>query len=255
MSIALHKLQAGFTAALRDPDLPPPGFIQAASAGQSRLRFNIYRNNMHASLAAALEARFPVLRRLVGDEFFRAMALVFVRQQPPASPVLARYGAGFAAFLRGFAPVRDLPYLPDMAALEWARSEAYHAADAPVAAIDALAALPHEQLPGARLVPHPALRLVVSAYPIVSLWQTNSHDAEVRPLGADAAGETALVTRPLLEVLVTVLPPGGAAFIAALQAGAGFAEAAEAATAAGADLAPLLALLFDAGAIAGIAAC
>ncbi len=254
MSAALHKLQADFTAALRDPDRPPPAAIRATSAAQCRARFNIYRNNMHASLAAALESRFPVIRRLVGDEFFRAMALVFVQQRPPSSPVLARYGAGFAAFLDAFEPVRDLPYLPDIARLEWARNEAYHAADAPAAGIADLAALPETALPMARLRLHPALRLVLSEYPIVSLWQTNSHDAEVRPLGADAPGETALVTRPLLEVQVTALPPGGAAFIAAVQRGASFAEAADAALDGGTDLPSLLATLFDAGAITGIAA-
>ncbi|WP_428248970.1 putative DNA-binding domain-containing protein [Ferrovibrio sp.] len=254
MSAALHKLQADFTAALRDPDRPPPAAIRATSAAQCRAHFNIHRNNMHVSLAAVLEARFPVIRRLVGDEFFHAMALVFVRQLPPASPVLARYGKGFGAFLQDFAPVRDLPYLPDMAALEWARSEAYHAADAPAASIADLAALPETALPMARLRLHPALRLEVSDYPIVSLWQTNSHDAEVRPLGAEMPGETALVTRPLLDVLVMALPPGGAAFITAVQAGAGFAAAADAALDHGADLPSLLATLFDAGAITGIAA-
>ncbi|WP_430396897.1 DNA-binding domain-containing protein [Ferrovibrio sp.] len=244
MSAALHALQASFADALLDPDA-------AAPAGLADRRFTIYRNNVQASLAAALEARFPVIRRLVGDEFCRALMLSFLRTAPPNGPVLARYGAGLADFLENFPPARELPYLADMARLEWARSEVYHAADASALRIDALAQLPQDKLPAARLLLHPALRLVVSAYPIVSLWHTNAHDAEVRPLSDTLAGEAALITRPHLEVLVTALPEGGAAFLAALLRGAAFAEAAEAAGPE-ADLPRLLATLFDAGAIAGI---
>lgn len=245
--ISLQQLQADFAAALFDPARPPPDGLRAGDAA----RLAIYRNNVHAGLAAVLEARYPVIRRLVGDAFFRALALAFLRRQPPRSPVLARYGGGFARFLRQFEPVRTLPYLPDMAALEWARHRAHHAADAATAAIADLAAVPAARLATTRLAVHPAASAVASAYPIVALWRTNTHDENVRPLGPGLPGETALITRPGLDVLVTALPPGGAALLSALRRGAPLAAAAQAIEPQ-TDLPRLLATLFDTGAIAGI---
>ena len=92
-------------------------------------RFAIYRNNVMHSLSQALAQRFPVVQRLVGAEFFAAMAAEFIRAHPPASPVLLLWGGDFAGFLSHFPPVRALPYLPDVARIEHARGQSYHAAD------------------------------------------------------------------------------------------------------------------------------
>ena len=81
--------------------------------------------------------RYPVTRRLVGDDFFRAMARAFVAAQKPRSPVLIHYGADFPAFVEAFEPAREIPYLTDVARLENAWVEAYHAAEAPALALEA----------------------------------------------------------------------------------------------------------------------
>lgn len=250
----IAPLQRVFAAALMRPELPAPAGIAGRSEAQRTRRFNVYRNNVHASLAAALAARFPVVERLVGSEFFRAMALVFIERHPPASPVLAEYGGRFPAFLEVFEPVTELLYLPDVARLEWLRNLAYHAEDAVPAAISALAEVPAGELVHVRLVPHPAMSWLASDYPIVSIWRTNTHDESVRPLGADAAGEIALVTRPGLDVLVTGLPAGGGAFVAAIERGANLGTAAcEAGEDTPAfDLPATLAALFGSGAITRI---
>jgi hypothetical protein len=251
---SIASLQRQFAAALMQPALPVPAAVASKSQAQRIRRFNIYRNNVHSSLATALAARFPVIERLVGEEFFLAMALVFIERHPPSSPVLSEYGAHFPAFLESFDPVVDLPYLPDVARLEWLRNIAYHAADAETVAISALANAPSTELAFTHLVLHPATGCVASDYPIVSIWRTNTHDQEVTPIGAEATGETALVTRPGLEVFVTMLPPGGAAFLAALARGADLDAAVRHATELmpSLDLPAILAALFGGGAIARI---
>jgi hypothetical protein len=214
-------------------------------------RFAVYRNNVKASLIATLTARYPVIQRLVGEEFFEATALVFVERHPPHSPVLAEYGAAFAAFLGSFEPAADLPYLADVARLEWARHEAFHAADAESSPIGRLAALGADDLEPARLILHPAATVVASPWPIVSIWMTNTFDAETRRIGPDLPGEIALVTRPDQEIFVNVLPPGADFLFATLADDIPLGEAV-AKLPDGFDLSTTLALLFSAGAVSGL---
>lgn len=216
-------------------------------------RAAIHRNNVQASLSAALGARFPVVARLVGPEFFGALARQFIAQHPPTSPVLAEYGAKFADFLDAFEPAREVPYLADIARLEWARHLAWHAEDATVLTIERLAAVAPDRLERVRLGLHPAAAVVASAWPVVSIWTTNAFDAEVRPVGADAGSECALVTRPELHVLVNALPAGGDLLFAALAEGRNLAEAvARAAPVEGFDTATALSVLFRSGAVAAL---
>src|SRR4029453_14611961 len=92
----------------------PTGLARKAEGAPSR-RFGVYRNNVYAGLIDVLAGRFPVVARLVGEEFFRAMARDYVEREPPSSAVLLRYGAGFADFIAGFPQAATVPYLADMA--------------------------------------------------------------------------------------------------------------------------------------------
>ncbi len=250
----LAEMQKAFAAALWQPDGELPPSISGLREAHRNKRFNVYRNNVNASLAAALTARFPVVERLVGAEFFRAMALVFIRTAPPNSPVLSQYGEAFPSFLERFEPVASLPYLPDVARLEWARNRAYHAADAAHAAITKLANVAPRHLPGVRFAIHPAAALLASPYPIVSIWTTNTHDDMVKAIGLDLTGECALVTRPGLEVLVTTLPDASHSFLAAIALGRTLGDAATTAHCAmpGFDLSQTLAIAFGCGWISDI---
>lgn len=249
----LADLQAGFAAALTDPALPaPPEVLRQVKLPQSR-RFDVYRNNMMVSLIEALETTFPVVRRLVGADFFKAAAKTHIRRAPPRSPVLLLYGEGFGDFLDGFPPAAGVPYLGDVARLEWARVKAYHAADAAPLGIDRLAGLPQDTLPDLRFTLHPSLSLIASRYPLASLWAATG--------GADPAaevdmkrGEAVAVLRPALSVDVRLLPPGGHGFMARLAAGATLGEAAEVAAGSCADfdLAEHLQGLFQLGAVTAI---
>jgi Putative DNA-binding domain len=234
-----------FARALLDPALPPPCALPER-------RFAVHRNNVVAALVDALAERFPVTLRLVGEEFFRAMAGAHVRRTPPSSPILAQYGAEFPIFIEGFAPARELPFLADVARLEYAVGLAYHAADAtPLPLEDIAEALKCE--PDRRLVLHPSVQFVSSRHPIVSIWRVNMSDA---PRGIDLRNaQDALLSRCDGEVEVSALPAGGFRFTRALAQGARLSEAAAEgeASAESFDLASCLGALFLARAIVAIA--
>lgn len=241
--------QGAFAAALLDPALPCPAGLCAPAGADLARRFDVHRNNVVASLVEALADSFPVVLALVGEDFFRAAAAVFVRSHPPRTPVLQAWGDAFPGFLAGFAPAAALPWLPDVAQLEWARVEACHAADAP----------PLERPPAAgdrtgalMPVPHPAMRLVRSRHAIVTLWAAHQQDVLPQRLQTGPA-ENALVVRPAQEVLVLRCDDGTAAFLAGAQQGHTLADCAAAGLShAGFELADCLALLLAHGALAAL---
>ncbi|MGE3160392.1 MAG: putative DNA-binding domain-containing protein, partial [Xanthobacteraceae bacterium] len=236
-----------------DADRLVPDAVTSHTARAPQRRFAVYRNNVIVSLIEALRMRFPATERIVGAEFFAAMARAFVAAHPPRSPVLMHYGDELAAFLEAFEPVRELGYLPDVARLEAARTRAYHAADATPLDACRLQSLDPETLWTAGVVLHPALEVVRSRYPIVTIWGMNSGELALGPVDMDAA-EDALVSRPVLAVQVWSLLAGGAPLLAALAGSATFGAAvAQAEREAGAfDLAAVLAVLIGAGALTKI---
>ena len=245
---SLMDLQAQFSRAMLETSLAvPPGIAPAR-------RFSVHRNNVYASLIDVLHARYPVIERLVGEDFFKAAASLFVAAHPPSTPVLIEYGGGLPRVSRKLRAARGLPYLADVARLEWLRHAAYHAADlAPLAALS-LAAVTPERAGALTFELHPSAGLIASSYPIVSIWETNAQDEEVRPIGPGLPGEAALVIRPGIEVNVLRLDAGEHAFASALAAGETLAGAAQAAAHDGFDLGPSLAKLIAAGAFSGFVA-
>jgi hypothetical protein len=261
MSAAAVAGQAALAAALLDPQAPCPPGLRVWNGSDPVARLAVHRNNVVASLVDALADSFPVCQAWVGEDFFRAMAARFVRQQPPRSRVLAHYGAGLPAFIEGFEPAREVPALADLARLEWARQRACHAADAPVldAAAVQQALAGGEAVAALRLVCHPSVAVLASRWAIVSLWAAHQCDSEA---GQDAAlaaldptqAESALVLRVDDEVRVLRLAPGSDHFVAALLEGAALAEAAGRALQASADfdLTQALRLLRQQGALSAL---
>ncbi len=209
------RTQTAVRSALLDPELATPEGVVNPDGDRATKRFDVYRNNVAVSLTEALQAAFPVIRKLVGEAFFQAMAGVYLRQHPPSSPLMMLYGTEMPAFLESFGPAQPLPYLPDMARLELAIRQAYHAADAAPLDPAVLAALPEEALPHLRFAFAPTVHLVVSDHPVHGIWAANMESGgtpERRP-------ETALVTRPDFDPVVDALTPAQGRVLAGLLAG------------------------------------
>lgn len=219
-------------------------------------RLQIYRNNMMVSLADALAAVYPVVQRLVGEDFFRHSARRYIPLHPSRAGHLQPFGAAYAEFLAGFEPAAGLPYLPDVARLEWAWHEVFHAAAAPPLDLARLAAVPEDARDGVQLHLQPAARLVASDYPVLSIWQTNQDGhAGDSTLSLDSGGEQVLVIQRDLEVELHALGRAEHELLDRLARGATLAEAAEAAFAREPefDFAALFARHLALGSFAGLA--
>src|ERR1700756_5166315 len=137
-----------FAAGLTDPTCPTPSGVLGPRGKSAAKRYNVYRNNVTVSLIDALVAIYPAVQRITGTDFFRAMARFHVRATPPTSPLLFEYGRHFPAFIQSYEYAQDLPWLADVARIERAWLDAYHAADAPPLPTAALAEGPPERLGG-----------------------------------------------------------------------------------------------------------
>jgi len=226
----LLRFQSDFGAALRDrAHTPAAARWLAGEAGKVDHRLAIYRANMVAAADKALSAAYPVIRQVVGTEFFHGLAREHQRGTPSTSGDLTGFGATFDAFLAGFEHTQAMPYLPDLARLEWAAHLAYGAADAPDWGVAALAAIAPERQDAIRFHWSPGLALVRSAFPIARIW-TIHQPGFAGEFGVDwERAETALVAREGFAVTVVDCAPADAVFIEASLAGAPLGDAAAAA--------------------------
>lgn len=180
----LDTFQRGFADALMADGQPALPFRTQA--------FAIYRNTSARGTVEALRAAYPTVDMLVGEEMFTQVALDYRREHPPVGPVLSDYGATFAAFLASQPWTCELPYLADVARLDWLWLEAFLAMDATV--------LPQSCTGETRLRLHPATRFAWLATPAMTIWLAHRDPWELTELDPDWVEEGALFTRPGLSV-------------------------------------------------------
>ena len=205
--------QETFRAAVFDPAKPAPFGLTGPNGKPVGKRFDVCRNNVVVGLSDALETAFPVLRRLLGDKFFRAMSVVYLRQHPPTSPLLMQYGTAMPDFLHSFRPVAHLPYLPDIARIEIARRQSYHAADSHPVDPQTLEILAEDELNAVSFRFAPAVQLIQSDHPIYHIWMANTgldEPAKAHPISTDI-----MITRPQFD---PVLHPISRSASCAMQA-------------------------------------
>jgi hypothetical protein len=243
----LTAFQDGFSAAL----LGHAPLAPWVSALEAQPGFAVYRNTVLKGCIDALQASYPTVCQLVGEDWFRAAAAAHVCAQPPRDGLLMEYGAEFAGFLAGFAPAAGLPYLPAVARLDRCWTECHLAADATAVGRAWLARQAPATLPLARLRPHPAARWAwCDEHPAYALWRSHREGLAL-PGSLDWSGDGALLTRPHAQVTWHPLPRAGVAFLNACAKSQTLGAAATQALAAdpAADFAALMGTLLDAGAL------
>jgi hypothetical protein len=252
----LREVQAAFAQGVLDPSLAArvaSGIVGGGIAPKRRLA--LYRNNVLSSLRRVLEGTFPATRRLLGPERFAEIALAFIRSAPPDRPQLLAYGAGFPAFVERWGEATAVPYVADVARLEWAREEAFYATDAPPLSAADLAVIPIARYAGLRFELHPSLRLIRSTGPVFALWRAAVDDSTdaISTAFRQAGAEQVLVVRPQMTVTTRAIAGADLLLLEALSEGMPLAEAAERAQAgsAGFDLQAALALHLAGGSFAG----
>nr|WP_035787912.1 MULTISPECIES: DUF692 family multinuclear iron-containing protein [unclassified Janthinobacterium] len=227
-SAVLAAGQQGFAAALLAVAQQEPALAQCRGEGNAH-RLALYRGNLTATWTKTLAHAYPVLQMLVGEEFFGGLARAYGLAQPSDSGDLNRFGARFADFLGGFPHVAHLPYLPDMARLEWALHRAYYSADAAAVGAADFAAVGPQRMESARLRLHPACALLASEWAVVPLWLAHQGDAAPAFPQQMRADSYAVVARPLWKAQVLPLGKAEHAALALLGGGDDFGAALDAA--------------------------
>lgn len=198
----------------------------------------VYRANVYGNWTGALAAAYPIMRKIVGGEFFQGLARAYADAHPSASGDLNEYGARMAEFVASFRHTQDLPYLPDVARMEWLAHLAYYAADRQefrAAHIDDAESL------SPRLAP--ACALLESPWPLGRIWTVHQDDYEGEiAVDLGAGPDRVLIHRPRWRVQARSLAAGDHVFLTAVRSGLSLGEALEAALAEDPDFDPSSAL-------------
>jgi Putative DNA-binding domain len=233
---SLAETQARFAQALLDPHDRDVEDLIVGDELAPAARLAIHRHHHVASLTTALQATFPVIHRLVGDGFFRHLAHELIAAHPPARPCLFEYGEALASFVAAFPACRELPYLPDVARLEWSINRASHADDAVSLDLDALRSLHPADLETLTLGFEPSVALLASRWPVDAIWRANQPGADPDTTVDAGTGPVTLEIRRIGDdVLIRRLTPGDHAFRHALLEGNALGAAATTAAACDVD--------------------
>jgi len=222
----LAASQESLAVALFDPLARVPAAIADVNL---RARPDFHHAGISAFLIRAMAARYPVVRRLIGDDSFLDVARRFIAMQLPRLPIVPHFGEAFPRYLRSLGDAASFEYVADMAELEAARTRAYHSADATPLDPQALSFLPTARCDESVVILHPSVALLASRFPIVTIWRANQMGTGGGTLDRWRP-EAALIARPFLDVDVLLLPAGGHAFMSALSTGSTIAAAAAIAT-------------------------
>lgn len=227
--LALRDLQAAFAAHLTGGDRADLMDVVSGDTIPAAARLRVHRHHVRHSLAAALASTFPKVQSIVGEQFFQAMAEVFVLSDLPSHPVLAQYGAGFPAFIQGYGPAASLPYLADMARLDWALNLAFHETVSRTLAAEDLADMPPERLLDLRLALAAGATLIRSPHPIDRIWHASQPGDPAESVGLEEGPATVIVLRQPDDAAFVRLSPAEAELVMTLCDGRTLEEAAQAA--------------------------
>jgi len=187
-------------------------------------RLGIYGDGYVSRLVEALEANFPILSKLLGEEDFGALGTSYVRSHDSRFFSIRYYGDGLPGFLATDAAYAGAPVLADLARWEWAMTEVFDAADAEPIAADALARVAPASWAGLCLDWHPSVRRLALAWNAPQIWKAVSDDAEPPEVAFSAEPVEWVLWRQDLRTYFRSLQPAEAAALDAAREGQSFGE-------------------------------
>lgn len=192
----------------------------------ARERLAIYADAYRLRLIEVLADDYPALKVMAGERF-APLARDYIETHPSRVCNARWYGAELPAFLRAAAPWSQQPALAEMAALEWAMTLVFDAADEPLADIEAAGKLRPEAWSAMAPVPITALRRLALRWNVGEIRKAVDRKTPPPAAQALAAAEPWLVWRKDLTVYYRLLESDEAAALDAARNGARFAQLCE----------------------------
>ena len=217
----LNKLQKNFRETIFDPAALDGDFRGVFKTGgvSPENRMKVYRNNVMKSLTGAVTAVYPIIEKLTGAEFLKTAVTKYVTENPPDQGNLNFYGATFADFLENYEPARDLPYLPDLARMEWAWECATLADDDTPMKPETLQTVPEHETPTLRLKPRASVHLIESAFPLDRIVDFCRTERPEGTLNIGMGGAKLMIFRPEFQAQMRKLGGGEFVFLRTLRDG------------------------------------
>ena len=170
---ALRDIQAAFIHDIYTGERTSLAYLDTKVASHARL--DIYQNNTVLGLTDILANAFPILKKIVGEDFFKTVARHYIKEHPQPSGNRHTFGSDLAGFLAEFKPAASLPYLPDVAALEWAYFQAALSEDAGPLDFEFLTAAMSAD-PSFVLAAHPSVHIVPQTFNALEIWQEHQKE-------------------------------------------------------------------------------
>ena len=221
----LHEIQKNFKDHLLRPlaetEAIEPTFSALLETNSIALqdRLKIYHGNVIGGISKAFTSNFPLLEKLVGEDFLLSLARGFVLQNPPRSGCLFDYGAGFDLFIAGHPQTKALPYLAEIAKLELAIHHANHAQDDHPLTPESLASMPQDTLADLILSLRESCTLLRCTYPVMAIREF-CLNPELQPPDIDTKTQVfLLVYRPQRDIHFISLEPAEYIFLENIKSG------------------------------------
>jgi hypothetical protein len=224
----LHDLQRAFVKGVLS-SAPPPLIAEIIGAGIApERRLAIYRNNAVEGFLKTLQATFPTIVRLSGEDWFRQVGRQYMHRHPSRCGNIHYIGEHFASFLEEQLAGSSYEYFADVARLEWAYQEVLVSADHPTFELSALALVAPSDYGALTFNTHPAMRLVQSQFPVLAIWRAHQPGAACdERIALDQGSSSVLLIRREDHVELRELPPVDFALLASLARGESLEQAAE----------------------------
>lgn len=138
----------------------------------------IYQQSIHDGLINALQQIYPVCVKLVGDRYFYSMAKKYVLSTPSRSADLSHYGKSFSTYIKQHPVLTSVPYLSDIAKLEWAYHQIFHAKNETELNIESIYKYSAEQLTKCIFSLPISHHFITSHFPVDRIWEMHQSTSE-----------------------------------------------------------------------------
>jgi hypothetical protein len=180
-------------------------------------RLSIYAEAYFSRIVESLEADFPRLRAVLGEFPFQKLAADYLKAFPSRSYNIGEVGKNLPAFTTEYQATENIPFLPELASLEWELIESFYAPNAPAFDPATVAELAeHWELLLVTL--EPAAKVLRSKWPLDLFWAWDNE--QNLPCSVEASDECAfLLWRQSGSVYLEKISPSEALALEALQKG------------------------------------